>query len=314
MLRLIRLPMIAVAACSLVIACSKKETAQTPSANSPSAAEGANAKTPEAADTDEPIRFSLKGAATAEAAGQEVPSVEKAPPMPTPADAKPGLMMPEIAVYFPPFYPLSQRMQGVEGKVDLDLALDTEGRVKKVEVGHSTAPQFNEYAVAAAKAWLFTPARIDGKPIEVNVRFPVHFVSEFASGSLRPNSPLAGLAFLDGRYYTVSEEGKYSPANVRVTPLLRLMPAYRPTEGDTRNLRVVLNFTVTMDGQVRDPEIAESSSTDFDQKALEAVRFWQFVPQITDGQPVERHNVRLPVVYTPEPKAGGPSAALTTGG
>lgn len=203
---------------------------------------------------------------------------------------------PAIVRFFPPFYPLSSRMDGIEGRVDLQLAIDANGDVVDVAVAGSTAPQFQQFAVAAAKEWKFTPALRDGQPIGVRVPFPVPFVSEFGSGGMPANSPLARLVSIRGTIYTVDANGRYVLANAEVTPLLRPMPSFDGA-GD-KELRVVLGFTVDPEGQVVDPQVVESSSTEFDRVALMAVRFWQFLPQIREGKPVAS-KVKLPLVFNP---------------
>jgi len=209
---------------------------------------------------------------------------------------KPKFTPAEIVEFYPPFYPLPLRMEGIEGRIDLLLTIGIDGKVMAVDVITATAPQFREYAVEAAKEWTFIPAKVDGQPVPVRVTFPVPFISEFGSGQLFPNSPLARLIYLDGTYYWIGDDGKRSRANLNVTPILRLSPAYAPPEDQTGPLRVELSFTVNEVGRVVNPSVVESSNTAFDQAALRAIRYWQFIPRIKNGRPVASR-VRLPMIF-----------------
>lgn len=208
---------------------------------------------------------------------------------------QPKITQAEMVEFYPPFYPLPLRMEGIEGRIDLRLSIGADGRVSNVEVAGATAPQFREYAVEAAKDWVFIPAKINGNPVAVRVTFPVPFISEFGSGDLYPTSPLSRLIYLDGTYYWIGDDGKRSRANLPLTPLLRISPDYSRPEGETGPLRVELRFTVNEVGRVVNPSVAESSGTEFDQVALQAIRYWQFIPHIDNGRPVAKP-VKLPFV------------------
>ncbi len=75
-----------------------------------------------------------------------------------------------------------------------------------------------------------------------------------------------------------------------VIPLVRIPPRY-PRAASRRGLEgvVTVSFTITKDGQVRDPVIVSSKPKNiFDKSALKAILKWKFKPKIVDGQPVER--------------------------
>jgi TonB family protein len=264
-----------------------------------------------AANTDEgdlpAIRLNIPGSASGEGLALDTGNVPAAaatarPAVPTPDQ---DVQQAEMIGFFPPFYPLSKRMEGIEGRIDLVVTIGVDGSVTDVSVLAATAPEFRDYAVAAARDWKFIPAKVDGKPVAVSVGVPVPFVSEFGSGQLSMRSPLAALAYINVTFYSMGAEGRRVPANVSVTPLLQVTPVYPRAEGDTKPLRVVLNFTVTEEGQVINPTVAESSGTAFDQAALTAVKYWQFVPQIRDGKP-RSSSVKLPIVFGNDQKPASP--------
>jgi len=74
-----------------------------------------------------------------------------------------------------PIYPDSARKARLEGEVWVKIWVTQNGGVKKVLVTKSSASIFNQPAIDAAWKFVFTPAILDGKPIDVWVVFPFHF-------------------------------------------------------------------------------------------------------------------------------------------
>jgi len=222
------------------------------------------------------------------------------------ARAAPGAQVDQaqLLAYYPPFYPLPLRMEGVEGTIDVAFRVDTAGVVSEVTVLTATAPEFTEFAVEAVQKWRFVPAQQEGTPVPVIIRMTVPFISEFGSDpEALVGSPLARMAYLDGRYYTVNEAGKYVPANGDPIPIKRVLPA-KPVDATwSSNLSVTLTLTVNEVGRVLEPAIQKPSGNEsFDQAALEAVQFWQFLPRFRDGNPISSR-AQLPILYGTEQAA-----------
>lgn len=75
-----------------------------------------------------------------------------------------------------------------------------------------------------------------------------------------------------------------------VMPLVRIPPRY-PRSAARRNIegKVKIAFTITKDGQVRDPRIIESIPEGvFDKAAMRAIMKWKFNPKIVAGEAVEQ--------------------------
>ncbi len=73
-------------------------------------------------------------------------------------------------------YPLSLWDQGMEGETLLRVRVTDMGRVDSVEVLESSGHvAFDSAAVQGARELRFTPARKEGKRIEVWAKVPVHF-------------------------------------------------------------------------------------------------------------------------------------------
>ena len=94
----------------------------------------------------------------------ELSEVDK-PPVPT--------------IQMPPMYPLHAKMQGVEGKVELNFTVTEEGNVADIVI-ESSVPRgvFDNAAVNAVRKWRFKPAVKGGKAVSVRVKLPLKFELE----------------------------------------------------------------------------------------------------------------------------------------
>lgn len=66
----------------------------------------------------------------------------------------------------PPSYPKKLAKDGIEGWVKLSYAVDEDGSVSNVVVEQSSHRLFEKETIKAIKKWKFTPATLDGKPIQ----------------------------------------------------------------------------------------------------------------------------------------------------
>ena len=73
-----------------------------------------------------------------------------------------------------PIYPLHARSHGIGGEVILDATVAPNGSVRKVAVisGPST---LTDAAVTAVRQWRFSPAMLNGKPVEIQQRITIVF-------------------------------------------------------------------------------------------------------------------------------------------
>ncbi len=72
-------------------------------------------------------------------------------------------------------YPALALKQGVEGIVYLELFIDHEGIIRKVEVLKDPGYGFAEAALAALEGIVCVPAKANGKTVAVRFRYPVRF-------------------------------------------------------------------------------------------------------------------------------------------
>jgi protein TonB len=73
-----------------------------------------------------------------------------------------------------PSYPAIARQLNLAGRVVVDLTVNSDGSVEKVDVVNGN-PILANAAVPAAKRWKFTPFQVDGKPTEAVVRIAFDF-------------------------------------------------------------------------------------------------------------------------------------------
>lgn len=91
-----------------------------------------------------------------------------------------------------------------------------------------------------------------------------------------------GLAVSDGDYLPI----------VKVSPVYPRRALQRGIEG-----HVIVEFTVTRQGTVRDPFVVESTSSLLERAALEAVLKFKYKPKVVDGEPVEVAGVQNKITF-----------------
>lgn len=92
----------------------------------------------------------------------------------------------------------------------------------------------------------------------------------------------AGLSASDGEYL----------------PIVKVAPNY-PSAAASRGLEgyVILEYTVTKQGTVRDPSVVESTSRLFERAAMQSALRYKYKPRVVDGEPVEVPGVRTKITF-----------------
>jgi periplasmic protein TonB len=76
----------------------------------------------------------------------------------------------------PPDYPSAAKRDGIEGSVDLEVAISSQGVVEDVSVVNATPPDmFEKSAVAAVRKWKYDPRFVDGLPSEAHLKVHLDF-------------------------------------------------------------------------------------------------------------------------------------------
>ena len=86
---------------------------------------------------------------------------------------------PYAIVQVPPFYPITARAKGVEGKVELIFVVRSDGSVDSIEVlSSSPGDTFVKAAINAVKQWKFKPGTKGGRVVATRVLSPLKFKLE----------------------------------------------------------------------------------------------------------------------------------------
>lgn len=88
-----------------------------------------------------------------------------------------------------------------------------------------------------------------------------------------------------------ASDGEYLPI-VKVAPVYPSRAAQRGVQGD-----VVIEYTVTTSGSVRDPRVVSSDSSLLNNAALKSASKYKYKPRVVDGVPVEVPGVRTIIKF-----------------
>ena len=88
----------------------------------------------------------------------------------------PGLTLPVLVTEVKPRYPPEAMRAKVQGAVELQLVVATDGSVDRIRVLKSVDPQsLDAAAVAAAKQWKFKPGKLSEKAVPVAIVVVMEF-------------------------------------------------------------------------------------------------------------------------------------------
>jgi TonB family protein len=89
----------------------------------------------------------------------------------------PGLVHPRVTRQVEPRYTSEAMRQKITGTVEVEVTIDSDGRVSRARVVKSLDSRYglDESAIRAAQQWRFTPARLNGKPVPTTVRIVLEF-------------------------------------------------------------------------------------------------------------------------------------------
>lgn len=101
---------------------------------------------------------------------------------------------------------------------------------------------------------------------------------------------------IDGSFAVRRTE--FGAADGEYLPIVKVAPVY-PTRALARRLEghVLVEFSVTENGAVKDVVVIESTAEIFEQPAIDAVTKFKYKPRVVDGQAVEVHGVRNRIMF-----------------
>jgi TonB family protein len=136
------------------------------------------------------------GADEAGDAGESGGPAPSPAPLPRPEDIE----RPQLVRDAQPRYPAAAWDAQIEGDVVLLLTVDAGGQVTEVAVDTPAGHGFDEAAVRAARDLRFTPARVAGTPVPIQIRYTFRFrVPEKETVAARPIEACAGECPVDER-------------------------------------------------------------------------------------------------------------------
>lgn len=108
----------------------------------------------------------------------------------------------------------------------------------------------------------------------------------------RTQDPTAGsvnIGRMDVDPSLTSEGFRLQASDSEYLPIVKVQPTY-PSRAQRQGIEgyVLLEFTVTENGSVRDPRVIESEpGSVFDDAAIQAVKKFKYRPRVQDGEPVQ---------------------------
>ena len=72
-------------------------------------------------------------------------------------------------------YPLEAKQSGIQGSVFVKAFIDKEGNVVKTEIIKGVSPELDEAASKAIASTKFTPGKVNGVAVKVQVSIPIKF-------------------------------------------------------------------------------------------------------------------------------------------
>jgi TonB family protein len=170
----------------------------------------------------------------------------------------------------------------------LDATLKTEGSF--VELSALTGDsQFEEAALDAVHQWRYTPATVDGNPVDAQVLIAFSYRDGAVSTKLEPDPPFPTKPKTPVQ--DLFSRGELSIVDPKTMKLPKAI--YSPDPDYSEIARFVkyqgvciVGVILGKDGRISDLWVSRQAGVGLDQKALEAVRHWRFEPAMKNGEPV----------------------------
>lgn len=194
----------------------------------------------------------------------------------------------------PPDYPPGMLQAWVIGSVFVQFVIDQEGAVKNPYVVKSNNPWFERPAIDAVLKWKFTPAEVNGKPVNIRVVQEIRFEISGSAGLFEMNGSggMSGTGrTLDlWRIHKGKDHDKLPPDfqwEVPPTPVSTLFPVYPFAQLQAGVAgKASISYVVGLDGRVIGSKLREATSPEFGLAVLAMIDAWHFAPaQKKDGSP-----------------------------
>jgi protein TonB len=119
-----------------------------------------------------------KGTTLTKEADREILKDSDADSLPVPTEEYLVSEMPSVLSEVRPLYPKEAREKQLEGAVVMEVLIDNKGVVR--EVGVIEGPEiFRNLGVEAMRKFRFSPAKVDGNPVAVKIRYTLKFQLDY---------------------------------------------------------------------------------------------------------------------------------------
>ena len=191
-----------------------------------------------------------------------------------------GVALGKPLVWEPPIYPKHALEQKLQGSVILKLTVAKDGSIKKAEAVRGD-PELAESAVRSARRWRCVPHYVGEKPVETQSIVSFNFkISE-------AGQPDVSVTYKAPPDPPTSEIAKPGPGISAPKAIYAPDPDYSAEAQQAKYEGVcVLALIVGADGYPRDIKVSRTLGKGLDEKAIEAVQRWRFLPARKNGVPV----------------------------
>jgi TonB family protein len=179
---------------------------------------------------------------------------------------------PEVLFYTNPFYTRTAREKKVEGTVTIEGAFDVNGCMKVVRIIKTLGSGLDENAVAALRAWRFSPAKRNGEePVEAHAQIDIDF-----SLAAAPRAEFDDIAT------DMSAPGISAPTIIK-----RVEPRYTDEARQERVVgSVILQTVIQTNGTADIVKIVKPMPFGLTESAFEALQQWRFTPAVRNGKEI----------------------------
>jgi len=228
-----------------------------------------------------------------------------------------GLMAPILRLLNLPISASMKCDQKVDGKVELSMLVDTDGRAQNIMFIGAEGTNIDRLALQLAENDRFVPASFDGKPVVAGVKLRMGIESCLAKSKdakgneadtlqlrsmpsqqliLNDDAPDEAALVSSPFNYDDKEEEDLSKAEIETRelkgaphPVPLVMPSAEFTE-EARKKKIsgtcLISLIVDPQGMPRNVKITRSLESGLDRNALVAVNRYRFKPAMKNGEPV----------------------------
>ena len=189
-------------------------------------------------------------------------------------------------------YPEIARKARVEGRVIVQFIVDKNGSVRDAKILRGVGAGLDEEATRViSEHAVFTPGRQDGKPVPVRLSIPIVFKLDNELESLSDQSQSPGKQDV---YKFVEQWPELIGGTRGLQAKIKYPEIARKAHVEGR---VIVQFIVDENGNVRDAEILRGAGAGLDEEAIRVIyEHAEFTPGRQDGKPVPVR-LSIPIVF-----------------